>query len=76
MGKLNILRFKNGSSIALATGNADSWKGANPRRHHNRNGYRQIKNGKPEKQMRALARKLGIPYGFKFMSLIPAGDIR
>lgn len=32
------------------------------RRHHNNKGYRQIKNGTPEKQMRRLAKRLGIPY--------------
>lgn len=33
------------------------------RKHHNNKGYRQIKNGKPAKQMKALAKKMGIKYG-------------
>ena len=33
------------------------------RRHHSNKGYRQIKNGHPEKQMRRLAKKMGVPYG-------------
>lgn len=35
------------------------------RRHHNNKGYRQIKSGKPEKQMRQLAKKMNIKYGRK-----------
>lgn len=35
------------------------------RRHHNNKGYRQIKNGKPRKQMKRLSEKLGIPYGIR-----------
>lgn len=44
----------------------DQWAkhmGFRRRRHHNNKGYRQIKNGRPEKDMRNLARRLGIPYG-------------
>ena len=33
------------------------------RRHHNNNGFRQIRNGKPEKQMRLLAKKMKVKYG-------------
>lgn len=33
------------------------------RRHTNTKGRRQIKRGKPHRQMQALARRLGIPYG-------------
>lgn len=35
------------------------------RRHTNNKGYRQMKNGKPENQMRKLAEKLNIRYGSK-----------
>jgi len=33
------------------------------RRHHNNKGLAQIKNGKPEKQMRLLAKKMRVAYG-------------
>lgn len=32
------------------------------RKHHNNKGYRQIKNGKPAKQMKRLAKKLKIKF--------------
>jgi hypothetical protein len=32
------------------------------RRHHNNKGYRQIKNGGTTKQVKRIAKKLGIPY--------------
>lgn len=35
------------------------------RKHHNNIGYRQIKNGLTSKQMKNLAKKLGIIYGKK-----------
>ena len=35
------------------------------RRHHNNKGYRQIKNGTTERQIKQIARKLNIPYGDK-----------
>lgn len=35
------------------------------RRHHNNKGLRQIKRGKPEKQVRRMAKKLGIKYANK-----------
>ena len=33
------------------------------RRHHNNKGYRMIKNGTTERQVRAMAKRMGIPYG-------------
>ncbi len=33
------------------------------RRHHNNNGLRSIKNGTVARQLKRIARKLGIPYG-------------
>lgn len=33
------------------------------RRHHNNKGYRQIKRGKTFDQVRAMARRLGVPFG-------------
>lgn len=33
------------------------------RRHHNNTGLRQIKRGKTHDQVRAIARRLGVPYG-------------
>lgn len=35
------------------------------RRHHNNKGYRQIKLGNTCKQVEAIAKRLGIPYGSK-----------
>jgi len=32
-------------------------------KHTNNKGYRQIKNSKTRKQMKILAKKLGVPYG-------------
>lgn len=32
------------------------------RRHHNNKGVRQIRNGSTRKQVRQLAKKLGVPY--------------
>lgn len=32
-------------------------------RHHNNKGLRQVKRGKTRVQVKALAKKLGIPYG-------------
>jgi len=32
------------------------------RRHHNNTGLRQIKRGKVREQVRAIAKRLGIPY--------------
>jgi hypothetical protein len=32
------------------------------RKHHNNKGYRQIKNGKCERSLQLLAKKLGIKY--------------
>ena len=34
------------------------------RRHHNNKGLRQIKNGRPAKEMKILAKKLGVKYGY------------
>jgi hypothetical protein len=33
------------------------------RRHHNNTGYRQVKNGKTWDQVKAMARRLGVPFG-------------
>ena len=33
------------------------------RKHHNNKGIRQIKNGKTEKHVKIMAKKLKIPYG-------------
>lgn len=35
------------------------------RRHHNNTGYRQIKRGKTREQVKRIAKKLGIKYGFE-----------
>lgn len=35
------------------------------RRHHNNKGLAQIRNGKPAKQMKALAKKMKIPFKSK-----------
>lgn len=33
------------------------------RRHHNNKGYRQVKRGKTRDQVKAIAKRLKIPYG-------------
>jgi hypothetical protein len=35
----------------------------NVRRHHNTKGLRQVQRGRPYEQMRALAKRLGVPFG-------------
>ena len=35
------------------------------RRHHNNNGYRQIKRGRTADQVKRIARKLKVPFGTK-----------
>jgi hypothetical protein len=35
------------------------------RKHHNNKGLRQIRNGKPAREMKALARKMGILFKSK-----------
>lgn len=38
-------------------------KGTKARRHHNNKGLRQIKRGKTREQVKAMAKRLGVPYG-------------
>ena len=41
------------------------------KRHHNNKGYRQVKRGKTAKSLKAIARRLGLPFrakkGFKMI---------
>lgn len=48
----------------MAKTNIDTkdWFKNKSRRHHNKNGLRQIKNGKTEKDIKRIAKKLGIRY--------------
>jgi len=37
--------------------------GLKTRKHHNTKGFRQIREGRTTDQVKAMARRLGIPYG-------------